>query len=252
MRKPDVVINRAALLPSNTADVRFPASKVNQQDTLLSGLVANKHGHGSSVSDDISCQITPHKIQKIVPQIFLPSAVSDVGPDNLLLSHAVDDGDLAFTIRMVRNNPTCMKSFDFFAKQNIPRSVDPIVNIATVNYIIRGLQTDMGANAENWKEFLQSTGWPMHKQTYEFHDFKAGEYQHRNVSLFIQDYIRPLGVVIGSDRQGGQHQGVGRGRGVDFSVDYAVTILVDGLCDNMLNMWRRTEIRAGDDLLLAL
>ena len=51
------------------------------------------------------------------------------------------------------------------------------------------------------------------------------------------DYTRPLGVVIGSDRQGGQHQGRVGGRGVDVPVDYTVTILVDGLCHNMLNLW---------------
>ena len=256
MRNPDVVINgngnSTALFPTKTADVRFPTSRFNHQDTLLSGLVPYNYGRGSRVSDDISYQTTPHKIQKIIPQIFLPSAVSAFGPDDILLSHGVDDGDLAFTIRMVHNNPTCMKDFDFFAKQKIPRTVDPIVNIATVNYILRGLQTDMGENATNWKSFLRSTGWPMHEDTYGFHEFKGGPYQYRNVSMFVQDYIRPLGVVIGSDRQGGQHQGGQGGKGVDFPVDYTVTMLVDGVCDNMLNLWQRTEIRAGDDLMLAL
>ena len=71
------------------------------------------------------------------------------------------------------------------------------------------------------------------------------------MSIFIQDFIRPLGVVIGSEMQGGQHQGSGGG-GVDFSVDFVVSILVDGLCDNMLNLLKRTEIRAGDDLFFAL
>ena len=78
-------------------------------------------------------------------------------------------------------------------------------------------------------------------------NFQTGKYQHRNVSIFIQDFIRPRGVVIGSELQGGQYQGSGGG-GVDFPVDFVVTILVNGLCDNMLNLWKRTEIRAGHDL----
>jgi hypothetical protein len=35
--------------------------------------------------------------------------------------------------------------------------------------------------------------------------------------MFIQDYIRPLGIVIGSENQGGQHQ---PGGSVDFPVDF--------------------------------
>ncbi|KAJ1469374.1 hypothetical protein T484DRAFT_1754519 [Baffinella frigidus] len=247
IRRPDVVINGAggSLLPNGGGGVRFPASRINeQQKALLSRVVPYQYGQGSgiSVSDDIAYQTTPHKIQKIVPPILLPSSKSDIGSDNLLLSHGVDDGDLAFTIRAT----PC-----FFAKQNLPRTVDPIVNLATVNYILRGLQTKMGTNSGNWALFLKSTGWPIGEPNRALIDFQAGRYQHRNISMFVQDYIRPLGVVIGSEHQGGQHQGQ-YGGAVDYPVDYVVTILVDGLCDNMLNLWRRTEINAGDDLMLAL
>jgi hypothetical protein len=143
-----------------------------------------------------------------------------------------------------------MKGWSFCQKQNITRAIDAIVNLATVNYLLRGLQTDMGENQPSWDSFLMCTGWPVTKETYTPADFRGGPYQHRNVSMFIQDFIRPLGVVIGSEMQGGQHQG--SGGAVDFPVDHVVTILVDGLCDNMLNMWKRTDIKAGDDLLLAL
>ena len=251
IKGPDVVINGdgGSLLPSSSSGIRFSSAHINQQNQLLSGVTAYDYGQGS-VSDDIAYQVTPHKIQKIVPQFRIPSSRSDQPAHDILLSHAVSDGDLAFTIRIVHDRASRLENYAYFEKQNITRAVDPIINLATVNYILRGLQTDMNQNDENWHAFVQATGWPVEKETYKMKDFKGGDYQHRNISLFIQDYIRPLGVVIGSDNQGGQHQG--SNGAVDFPVDHVVTILVDGLCDNMMNLWRRTEIRAGCDLLLAL
>ncbi|KAJ1464857.1 hypothetical protein T484DRAFT_1757790 [Baffinella frigidus] len=249
IKGPDVVINGdgGSLLPTGQSGMRFSSAQINKQDSLLSGINAYDYGQGS-VSDDIAYQVTSHKIQKIVPQFRLPSAQT-TSPDDITLCHSVSDGDLAFTIRLVHDMQSRMKNYNYFEKQKITRAVDPIINLSTVNYILRGLQTNMDRNDDNWSSFLQATGWPVDKSSYEREAFYGGPYQHRNVSMFIQDYIRPLGVVIGSDMQGGQHQGGGT---VDFPVDYVVTILVDGLCDNMLNLWRRTDIKAGCDLLLAL
>ncbi|KAJ1467192.1 hypothetical protein T484DRAFT_3631785 [Baffinella frigidus] len=251
IKGPDVVINGdgGSLLPSSSSGIRFSSAHINQQNQLLSGVTAYDYGQGS-VSDDIAYQVTPHKIQKIVPQFRIPSSRTDQLDHDILLSHAVSDGDLAFTIRIVHDRASRLENHAYFEKQNITRAVDPIINLATVNYILRGLQTHMGANDDNWKAFVLATGWPIETDTYNMDDFRGGDYQHRNISLFIQDYIRPLGVVIGRDNQGGQHQG--SNGAVDFPVDHVVTILVDGLCDNMMNLWRRTEIRAGCDLLLAL
>ena len=250
IKGPDVVINGdgGSLLPTSSSGMRFSSAQINKTDSLLAGIKPYSYGQGST-SDDISYGVVPHKIQKIVPRFCLPSYTPDVLDDDIILTHSVDDGDVAFTIRMVHDINKRLKDWHWFAKQNITRAVDPIINICTVNYILRGLQTDMGDNNSNWDDFLQATGWPIDREGYHLKDFRSGKYQHRNVSMFIQDYIRPLGVVIGSEHQGGQHQGGGV---VDFPVDFVVTILVDGLCDNMLNLWKRTEIRAGDDLFLAL
>jgi hypothetical protein len=244
IKEPDVIINGSGgLLISSSGDgFRFPSTNINTPDTLLGDISPYNYGQGS-VSDDIAYQVTPHKIQKIVPVLTLPSC-TDHAHGDITLSHGVDDGDLAFTIRVAHDNTNT-----FFSHQNITRTVEPIVNLSTVNYIIRGLQTVHKKNKTKWQSFLQSTGWPIEQDGFHLEDLQCGEFQHRNISMFIQDYIRPLGVVIGSQHQGGQHQGGGV---VDFPVDFVVTILVDGLCDNMLNFWRRTDIIAGDDLLLVL
>jgi hypothetical protein len=229
--------------------MRFSSAEVNQQSKLLSDLQPYSYGQGS-VSDDIAQQVTPHKIQKIVPSFSLPSASVSTPNDNEVLTHSVSDGDLAFTIKLVHDRPSRIKNYNFFAKQNITRAVDVIANLPTLNYLLRGLQTDMGANSSNWQNWLSSTGWPPEAGGVE--SFRPGhEHHYKNLSLFLQDYVRPLGVVIGSENQGGQHQGDNRGA-VDFPVDYVVTILVDGLCDNLVNLWKRAEIKAGDDLLLVL
>ncbi|KAJ1466307.1 hypothetical protein T484DRAFT_1756749 [Baffinella frigidus] len=252
IKRPDVAINNTggSLLPAHLQGIRFSSSRVNQQAELLSNVSPYQYGQGS-VSDDITYQVIPHKVQKIVPQFYLPSALLTRENDNVLLSHGIDNGDLAFTIRMA----SCVHDSDaragFFSKQRISTAAHPIINLPTLNYIIRGLQTVTLAdpNGPNWESFLRSTGWPIDTKTFNLSDFHGGRTQHRNISMFIQDYIRPLGVVIGSNKQGGQHQG---GGSVDAPVDFVVTILVDGMCESMINLWRRTEIRAGDDLLLVL
>jgi hypothetical protein len=250
IKGPDVVINGdgGSLLPTAGSGIRFSSAKINQTSSLLSGIKPYSYGAGST-SDDITYGVNPHKVQKIVPTFTIPSESRDIEGDMITMSHSVDDGDIAFTIRMVHDKNSYIKHWNYFSKQNITRAVDPIINICTVNYILRGLQSNMGENEATWKSFLQCTGWPVDTPTFKLVDFRSGKYQHRNVSMFIQDYIRPLGIVIGSENQGGQHQG---GGAVDFPVDFVVTILVDGLCDNMLNIWKRTEIKAGDDLFLAL
>jgi len=251
IKGPDVVINGdgGSLLPTSASGVRFSSAKINQTPALLSGIKPYSYGAGST-SDDISYGVVPHKIQKIVPQSLLPSSAKDVANDDIKLSHSVDDGDVAFTIRLIHDKCKRIKGWNFFSKQNITRAVDPIIILCTVNYILRGLQTDMEANNSNWESFLQATGWPIDKPNCGLKHFRnQSDHQHTNISMFIQDYIRPLGIVIGSEFQGGQHQPGGT---VDFPVDFIVTILVDGLCDNMLNLWKRTEIKAGDDLFLAL
>ena len=251
IKGPDVVINgdKGSLMPTSSSGMRFSSAEINQQPSLLSDLKPYSYGQGS-VSDDIAQQVTPHKIQKIVPTITLPSACSAT-PESVVLSHSVSDGDLAFAIKLESNHGARIKHYNYFSKHNITRAVDMIVNLPTLNFLLRGLQTDMGKNKEQWKNFLAMTGWPEGNTGMGFETFQRGEMQHRNLSMFIQDYVRPLGIVIGSENQGGQHQGDGRSA-VDFPVDYVVTILVDGLCDNLLNIWKRADIKAGDDLLLVL
>jgi hypothetical protein len=62
----------------------------------------------------------------------------------------------------------------------------------------------------------------------------------------IRDHFRPLGVVIGSEKQGGQHQG--SNTAVTWPVAFIVTISIDGRNENLCNYWRTIDISSGSEL----
>jgi hypothetical protein len=51
--------------------------------------------------------------------------------------------------------------------------------------------------------------------------------------------------------QGGQTQGV-LGSNNIYPVDHVTSLLMDGKCINIINIWRKHNISAGDDLILVL
>jgi hypothetical protein len=61
----------------------------------------------------------------------------------------------------------------------------------------------------------------------------------------------PFGICRGSEKQGGQHQGIAN-KAVTWPVDYVQSFVVDGKIINMRNLWHSDEIAAGDDLCLSL
>ena len=246
IRQPDAVINgSSSLLPSSGAAIQLTNAKINQTSNLLGNISPYDYGPGR-VSDDIVYKPVPHKIQKIVPQIELPG----MNESTFKLSHAVDDGDIAFALRTPHNaRRQQIKDYNWFSKQHLGRAVDAIVNLPTLNYILAGLQYPPGGTIAQWENFYSSVA--VDENTIKFADFQDPLKKFHAISCFVRDCVRPIGIVIGSENQGGQHQGNGAGA-VDWPTDFVVTILVQGLCDNTANHWRCCEISAGDDLMLAL
>ena len=246
IRQPDAVINgSSSLLPTSGAGIQLTTAKINQTSNLLGNISPYDYGPGR-VSDDIVYKPVPHKIQKIVPQLTLPG----MNETNFKLSHAVDDGDIAFALRTPQNaRRDQVTDYSWFTKQHLGRAVDAIVNLPTLNYILAGLQYPPRAHRDQWKNFYASVA--VDKDTIKFEDFQHPLKKFHAISCFVRDCVRPIGIVIGSENQGGQHQGNGAGA-VDWPTDFVVTILVQGLCDNTANHWRCCEISAGDDLMLAL
>jgi hypothetical protein len=244
IRFPDAQFNAGGPLPpSSSPAMHMPPVKINDTAALLSGIKPYDYGKGTNVSDDLAYQNIPVKIQKIIPLVKLPGA-QNVPGNMITLTHPVDDGDLAFVLRFRNNIDEYRPNQKYFVRQGLARAVDTIVNLPTINYILRGLQTKFDTNLE-WLNFLNAFDCGTELEAFQHDDLFV---RQEACTRFIRDCVSPLGVVIGSEKQGGQTQGTNEAN--DWPVDFVATICVDGFNENMVNVWRRCKVDAGDQLLL--
>jgi hypothetical protein len=247
IKMPDAKFNsNGPLPPTSNPDVHFTGAKINATSALLKGVDAYDYGDHKYTSDDIAYQNIPVKIQKIIPQVKLPSSIDQSQEDWLTMSHPIDDGDLAFVLKLKHHKHEVMKNLQYFEKNNMGRAVDCIVNLSTINYLLRGLQTPFATN-QTWHTFLSFFDSGLNKKMFEADDVMI---RQTACDIFVRDCIAPLGVVIGSEKQGGQHENTNRA--VDWPVNFVATICIDGFNENMVNIWRRCQLGAGDQLMLAL
>lgn len=244
IRFPDAKFNQnGPLPPTSSPDVHYTTSKINDTSALLSGIDAYEYARDKYISDDIAYQNIPVKIQKIIPEISLPSSINTATDQWVKVTHPVDDGDLAFVLKVRESLGSVMRGENYFQRNGLGRAVDCIVNLPTVNYILRGLQSPCTNPA--WDHFLAQFGTNLRRQ--DFQNRRSGMRQTA-CELFVRDCIAPLGVVIASEKQGGQHEGTNSA--VDWAVNFVATICVDGFNENMVNLWRRCGVSAGDQLML--
>jgi hypothetical protein len=245
IRKPDVVMNMGPLPSEGGLPNGFNATtdaRINYGSALLGDLNPYEYGEPGRIADQMSYVNVPHRIQKIVPELRLPEARD--GNQTFLLSHAVDDGDVAFSLR-VRRNAGTIDRLNTFERMELSHVVDPFVNLATVNYLLAGLQRNWAKpEAIKWQQFIVDTDF-MPSLTQARSGFTV-----RHALRFIQEIARPFGVTHGSEKQGGQHEG--SSSAVTFPVNFITTLVVGGKVDNLVNMWRESDISAGDDLIFHL
>ena len=84
-----------------------------------------------------------HRVQKIIPLLYLPYADENVNDRLMPISHAVDQGDIAFAINSERTlsllyDKNSMHDPSIYLRQT--PAPDGLCNIVTVNYILAGLQ----------------------------------------------------------------------------------------------------------------
>jgi hypothetical protein len=255
---PQVVMNQGPLpgsggLPRplhDTADGR-----INYNSSLLGNLTPYAYGEPGYLSSQTAYLNIPHKIQKIVPVVFLPEARRGA-TEFFDLTHPVDDGDLAFALRLDRNSLFCtgLKNGDM-RRAGLGTAIDPLINLPTVNYILSGVQlgvTEGNAAGDLWSELLFNLD-----RTRFGKRMGAGgrDYQTNPLSLsdilhIVQHCIRPLGITRGSEKQGGQNEGTSAP--ATWPVSFVVSITIDGKESNVLNLWHHTNLSAGDDLVLCL
>ena len=266
-RFPDVVLNSGPLPPEGGLPAPLhdrPDGKINYNSTLFGDLQPYAYGEAAYLSSQTQNNV-PHRIQKILPKLYLPEPN---GKDVFVLSHAVDDSDLAFVMRLNRHSVFCTGSRTSTRRTTpIGTSVDPLINLATVNYLLAGLQVGMPSQPSHeslWWELLFNMDpryWPApesNKRDYRTDIVEEGEYrvpEHNPFGLedlvhFIRTCVRPFGIVRGSERQGGQNEMTDSP--ATWPVPAICTLVVDGKEANIVNLWHNKDVNAGDDLVLRL
>lgn len=247
---PNTVMNQGPLPPptgGKNTEFQNPDGMINESNALLDNV--NPYAYGPNKarpSTQTSYVNHPHMVQKVMPKIFIPAAKADHNLPDIPLEHSLYDGDLTFTLRMPRE--MIVGPSEFCHARNVPgRSLAQLVNLATINYLLWGLQIGRRSpNARNnrWQDFyLRLTEGQLHY----LKDVDTEE----GVWNFVQMYLRPFGVMVGSDKQGGQHEG-GNNRIATYPVDFVASFLIDGKCRKLNNLWRHSNISAGDDVGLVL
>jgi hypothetical protein len=270
---PDAIFDQSSMLPPlNTAGYGpgydgTPDGRINQASSLFSNMEPYAYGKGDRLSTQTAYLANPHNIQKIVPQLRLPDCIRSDEHSHFTLPHSVTDGDVAFSIRFASGNvrTELMNNPATFFKQGAGRAVDYVCNISTINYIIRGLFTEEKFLNPAWRHFAAALGFDKeyaiiqesYRMMRSINTDKSVGFTGQHKTLFhkslrsraetlVRDHFRPLGVVIGSEKQGGQHE-VGQ-KTVTWPVAYIVTISIDGRNENLCNYWRHLDVSAGRDL----
>ena len=166
--KPDAVFDQSSMLPPldtssyGAAFGGIPDGKMNAGTTLFSDVMPyGEYGKGDRISTQTAYLANPHNIQKLVPPISLPDSNQNTQPTWFMLPHSVSDGDVAFSIRFdtMQARQAFLPGFHDYSRQGAGKAVDYICNIATVNYIMRGLFTDETLVNPAWKNFAEALGF---------------------------------------------------------------------------------------------
>jgi hypothetical protein len=273
--RPDVVMNSGPLPSQDPSGwpVGFnanPDGRIGEAPTLLGGVKPYSYGGPDRLSTQAAYLNIPHVTQRLVPAIVLPSA--GVGSGTFTLSHQVDDGDIAFVVRIMFSPYEMVKGKKSYARQGVMHAIDPVINLSTANYLLHGLQRYITQENGEWKllwtalggeKKLEGMSDTMRALDEKISDSTLGEKEilqarfqkkqcmRRIANFLISDVIKPFGVPRGSEKQGGQHQGL-INKSVTWPVDLVTSMVVDGRVINMVNFWRKDAIDSGDDLLFYL
>jgi hypothetical protein len=254
-RYPDLVMNHGPLPPldglpaplHDTADGR-----INASDSLLGNLAPYAYGEPGYQSSQVSYVNHPHRIQKIFPELRLPRGLY-LTQDDFPISHTVDDSDIAFTMRLDRASSFCtLLKNPTVHRYKLGTAIDPFINLATVNYILGGLQLCMGNlltdPANLWKTLLHN----LDKEYFNENKYTTNEpfLSLEDLVYIVRELIKPFGVVRGSEKQGGLHEMTNSP--VTWPVNFVGTLVIDGKERNVLNYWHNHDISAGDDLCFRL
>ena len=248
---PDVLMNSGPL-PSTAGG---PAGSdgsidgvINGTGALLDNITPYAMGRSARTGSDRNYQQIPHRYQYIIPKIWLPLFH---GEDHIPVSHAVDQGDIAFLL--YAGSRAWWTSREQFA----PRAPQcAFAGIDVVNYILACMQASPSMRWGNIREDLIKD-----KELFRaVHHFAKGAgkktefddlYVFQAVRMLVQQLFVPHGICAGSEKQGGQHEHDGP-QAVIAPVNFVITMTVDGKNIDLVNYWFDKNMLAGDELIFRL
>lgn len=245
-RFPDVVMNQGPLpgtggLPNPLHDT--VDGRINYNSTLLGDLQPYAYGEPGYQSSQNAYLNIPHRIQKIIPCLYLPEPHDN---KSFTLNHPIDDGDISFTMRLDRNSEVCSGlSNRSMLRAGLGTAIDPMINLCTLNYILAGVQvcTQIPSVRHKWDQLLH------HLDKKRF-DGSQRPYNHSDIKHIVRNLIKPFGIAHGSEKQGGQHEGTMSS--VQWPVSFVISLILDGKDANLVNIWNYHDVEAGNDLVLRL
>ncbi len=245
IRQPEVIMNVGPTPSASGLPGAFNAqtdSRINYGSTLLGDVQPYSYGQPTRLADQTAYMAIPHKVPKIIPELRLPEARATDNTFNL--SHSVDDGDVAFSLR-VNRAASSLERMHTFEKMELSHTVDPQINLPTVNYLLAGIQRYWNKPERvKWQQFMIDVNF-LGASTSAKRDFTICD-----AIRFVTNVTRPFGIVIGSEKQGGTHEG--SYAPVTFPVNFITTLAVCGRVENLVHMWREYNMSAGDDLIFHL
>ena len=248
-RMPDSAINAMGPLPSipgGSPQFSTPDGQYNQHGLPLTGLTPYAFGASARISTQTQ-MAHPNRVALIVPKLYLPSPQADVATlGDPVLEHSISDGDLVFSFRM-SSDMTAYGSQYFVAPYGYASKAVPLINLATVNYILWGLQVGMRLPRHtHWSLFF---GKLMRNHPLLCNVENLTE---AHIWNFIKTYLRPFGIQHGGDMQGGRHEGDTDPIVTHGAVDYVSSFAIEGKLLHVNNLWRDHDVHEADDLVLNL
>lgn len=133
---PNAAINTQGPLPNGNG-IHGIDGIINGSDSLLGNIHPYYGPKAGPAHSDRNYQQIPHRKQYFVPELFLPN---NTGQSKIRMSHSIDQGDVVWILHLDRpievfyeGHPTMGTTRKF---DNLP----VLVNIATVNYLLAGVQ----------------------------------------------------------------------------------------------------------------
>jgi hypothetical protein len=251
---PDVVMNSGPLPPTGGLPAPLhdtPDAKINYNSTLLGDLQPYAYGQPAYQSTQNSYLNIPHRIQKFVPVIYLPEPN---GESTFRLSHGIDDGDIAFSMRLNKQCLFVTGTNSATRRNGMGTVIDPFINLPTLNYILAGLQVHSTKTDRNkyWWDLLYAMDpikFPDPKSP-DKRDYTTDFLNLNDLVHIIQNCIRPFGITRGSEKQGGQNEMTQSP--ATWPVPFVTTLVLDGKEDHVVNMWHAFDVHCGEDLVLCL